>query len=114
MSKIFYDHLIVREEIIRELDKYEIDAVEREEIIQLADETLHHHTLDVILRKLPKEKHQKFLQRFHQNPGDESLLKKLKSEVAEIEKLISEEAKKVKKDILAEIQRSRKKWPQFW
>lgn len=108
MAKIFYDHLVVREEIIKELDKYEIDAVEREEIVRLSDETLHHHTLDVILRSLPKEKHSDFLHKFHQSPGDEGLLEYLKQEVEDIEKLISIEAKKVKKEILAEIKRSSK------
>ncbi len=109
MAKIFYDHLVVLEDIIVELDKYEIEAVEREELIQLADETLHHRILDVILTKLPKEKHQEFLIKFHQAPHDRGLLEYLKSEIADIEKLISEEAAKTKKELLAEIKHSEKK-----
>lgn len=109
MSKIFYDHLVIREEIIQELDKYVLTVEEREELIRLADETLHHQVLNVILSHLPKEKHPEFLTKFHRSPGDETILEYLKVETSvDIEKEIREEAERVKKEILAEIKRSNK------
>ena len=109
MQKIFYDHLVMREEIVEELGRYKIDAVELDELIQLANETLHHHVLDVILTHLPKEKHEEFLTKFHQAPHDEKLLEYLRVETGiDIEGKIKERAQIAKKELLAEIKRSRK------
>lgn len=109
MSKIFYDHLVVREEIIAELDKHKIAIEEREELVELIDENIHIRILDVILTSLPKEKHGHFLKKFHKAPHDPDLLEDLKKEVADIEERIVREAKKVKAELLAEILRARKK-----
>ncbi len=109
MSKIFYDHLVIREEVIAELDKHEVDSDSREELVRHIDAVLHHHVLDVILSHLPSEKHEKFLTAFHASPHDEKLLEYLKSEVEEdIEEKIKVEAEKVKKELLAEIKRAKK------
>ncbi len=108
MAKIFYDHLTITEEITVELDNYQIDKEEKEEIIQLMDENIHHRVLDVILKKLPKEKHNEFLKQFAASPQDLKLLDYLRQEIADIEELITQEAKLVKKELLAEIKRSLK------
>lgn len=108
MSKIFYDHLVVREEIVAELDKHKISIEEREELVQLVDENLHHHVLDTILSNLSKEKHEEFLVKFHNTPFDIGLLDYLKVEIDDIEEKIKEVAKKVKKELLSEIKRARK------
>lgn len=108
MNKIFYDHLIYREEVIAAIDKHKIAVEEREELVQLADETLHHHVLDVILSNLPQEKHEEFLVKFHNTPFDEKLLDYLKKEIADIEEKIATEAKKVKSELLAEIKRAKR------
>lgn len=106
--KIFYDHLTVFEEITIELDKYKFDRQEREEIVRLVDENMHHRVLDVILTHLPKERHQDFLTKFHSAPHDSNLLTYLKKEVENIEDLIISEAKKVKAEILREFRRAQK------
>ncbi|MGB6882108.1 MAG: hypothetical protein WBD86_02315, partial [Microgenomates group bacterium] len=65
MSKIFYDHLIVFEEV----DRYIKDTVEtheeRDELWQIVDEIVHHRVLGCVLDKLPKEHHEEFLGKFH-------------------------------------------------
>lgn len=106
--KIFYDHLVYREEISAELAGYELTVDEREEIERLADETLHHEVLNIILEKLPESKHKKFLSQFHKNPSDPQLLTELKAEIKDIEEEIQKVARKVKKEILAEIKRAKK------
>lgn len=107
-TKIFYDHLTIREEVTLELDKYQISSVEKEEIIQLVDENIHHRVLDVIFTHLPKDKHEIFLKKFHHAPHDSQLLDFLKTEVSNIEELISDEAKKVKQEILNELKRAKR------
>lgn len=110
MSKIFYDHLVGLKEISIELKGYSLQSEEYEELVKIADETLHHHVLNIILTHLPKEKHQFFLETFHTTPHDEKLLEFLKKEATpEIEKAIKKEAQKVKKEILSEIKRAGKK-----
>lgn len=99
MTKIFYDHLVLREEVTIELDKYNLAREEKEELIQLVDETLHHQILNTILTHLPKEKHREFLEKFHKAPHDESLLKYIK----DFEQEIVKEAQKIKRELLSEI-----------
>lgn len=106
MTKIFYDHLTVTHKIIAEIDRYKIDVVEREEIIQLIHENTHHRVLHVILDNLSKSKHEEFLTKFHKVPHDPQLLDYLKKEIENIETLISEEAKLVGKEILACVKKS--------
>ena len=106
MAKIFYDHLVVIDEVTTLLDS--LDTESRNEIISLIDQTLHHHILDTILTHLPKEHHETFLERFHKAPHDPELLVFLKEyAVVDIEKAISEKAKKVKKSLLSEIKKSK-------
>lgn len=110
MAKIFYDHLVGLEEISAELKGYHLQQEEYEELIRIADETLHHHVLNIILTRLPKEKHQLFLESFHTTPHEEKLLDFLKQEATpEIEAEIAGEAKKIKSEILSEIRRAKRK-----
>lgn len=109
-AKIFYDHLVAREEIIAVLDKHKLAVEEREELVALIDEHLHHHVLDTILTHLPRAKHKEFLEKFHKNPADEGLLVYLRESVeVDIEAEIASRAKKVKSELLSEISRARKK-----
>ncbi|MFZ5844850.1 MAG: hypothetical protein ACOY0S_00065 [Patescibacteria group bacterium] len=110
MSKIFYDHLIVFEEVIAELDRHPLNPQERQELIALIDETMHHHILDLILSHLPREHHETFLSRFHQAPHNPKLLVFLREVIAiDIEAAIRARAQEVKKQTLAAIHKSRKK-----
>lgn len=110
MAKIFYDHLTRYEEFVAELDRYEMAVEEREEIVQLADETIHLRVLDVILTHLPKEKHREFLEKFHGTPHDEKLLEYLSVTAGvDMGTKIKEAAEITKKELLAEVARSKKK-----
>ena len=110
MTKIFYDHLTVIEEVTSAFDKYSVPAEEREELEKLIDQTVHHEVLNTILTNLPKEKHEEFLTKFHAAPHDKELLEYLKKEIKiDIEKEISLQAKRIKKELLEEIKRAKKK-----
>ena len=104
MSKIFYDHLIVFEEV----DRYIKDTVEtheeRHELWQIVDEIVHHRVLGCVLDKLPKEHHEEFLGKFHEAPHDETLFDYLKEKIEEnIEELIKQEIGGLASEILQEI-----------
>lgn len=106
MTKIFYDHLVLIEELTVELEN--LDHESRREIVGLMDETLHHHVLDTILTHLPKEHHETFLNRFHRAPHDPQLLVFLKQYIViDIENEIRKKAKKVKKDLLSTVKKSK-------
>ncbi len=107
--KLFYDHLVFREEISKELRKYNLTVQEHIELVQISDETIHFEILDVIFSNLPKQKHKEFLDKMHQRPHDVKLIEDLKAEINDIEAKIEERAKKAKALILTEIKRSEKK-----
>jgi len=107
---IFYDHLTEMDKVVIELDGDSLEATEREELVNLIDETFHHHTLNLILSRLPEEHHEEFLSRFHKAPHDPELLSFLKQTISgDIEKLIRVEAERIRKGFLDDIQKSRKK-----
>lgn len=104
--KLFYDHLIIREEVHKELKKCNLLVEEHIEIMRLTDEAIHLEVLDVILASLPEEKHKEFLEEFHGAPHNEKLLEYLNPG---IESKIKERAKKVKEELFKEIKKSKKK-----
>jgi len=109
MAKIFYDHLVQIEEVLIELDNYDLDNKEKEEFISLIDQTLNEQLLNTILSNLPSELHETFLSQFHQAPFRPELMDFLKKESkVDIEKTIKDEATKIKKEILADIKKSQK------
>ena len=104
MAKIFYDHLIIIEEVIAVLDEHTIPIGKRAEFLKLIDQTLHNEILDVILSYVPKDKHETFLTRFHQAPHDPSLMSLLKEHTeVDIEKAILKRASTTKKKLLESI-----------
>ena len=109
MLKIFYDHLVIREDVITALDAFSLDPREKEELVRLVDSHLHHHILNVILNHLPKDKHPEFMNLFIKTPHDRKLLDYLKTHISiDIESQITTHAVKVKKEILEDIRKSRR------
>lgn len=112
MTKIFYDHLIKIEEVCDELNNCELNVEEKEEFITLIDETIDNKMIDAILDMLPEEYHKTFLTQFHQAPYDKALIKFLKEKVSgDIDEIIEAKAKEIKKELLAEIKKSKKPKP---
>lgn len=110
MAKIFYDHLISFAGVESTLKGYSLQKEEYDELVKIADETIHHRILNIILTKLPKEKHELFLESFYASPANKKLLDFLKKEAGpEVETEIGNEGKKVIKEIIAEINKSKRK-----
>ncbi len=109
MKKIFYDHLIVIEEINAIFDLHGIPPAEQKELIEIIDKTMHHEILGAILTHLPREHHEEFLIRFHSSPHDASLMTFLAERTSiDIEKEIFKAANAVKKKVIKEIEAAKK------
>ena len=109
MSKLFYDHLIVIEEVVAVLDEHKLSAKERAQILKLIDETLEHEILDAIFSYLPGEVHEEFLTKFHAAPHDPGLMQYLKDHaVVNIELAILDRVNKTKMKLLREIKKHTK------
>ena len=107
MSKVFYDHLVVIDDIVVELDRHEIPPADREQFLKNLDEVLHHHILDTVLLFLPREHHDHFLDRFAREPHHPNILDFLKEKTkVDIEHEIKQTVDYVKKKILKDIEDS--------
>lgn len=107
--KVFYSHLIILDDLLSELDAHEIEAGEKADMVMLIEQTMHHHTLNVILSHLPKSHHTTFLDKFEANPENEELMAMLKKEIeADVEVAIKNQVDRIKKEILLEIRRSKR------
>lgn len=108
MSKLFYDHLIVLEEVEIELGKFSMDKEEKQELEHLIEEMIHHRVMDRILTHLPRHHHAEFLDRFHKAPYDPELIAYLNERIEEsVEEHIQDEIGKLKKEILEDIKSSK-------
>jgi hypothetical protein len=101
MSKIFYDRLIVFEEVEAEIKKVAKTPEEKEELWKEVDEIIHHKLMGCVLEKLPRNYHHEFLEKFEKAPQDEGLFKFLTEKVGEdIENFLKIETEKLKTELL--------------
>ena len=101
MSIIFWDKLIVFEEVEAEIKKVARSSEEKEELWREVDEIIHHKLMGCVLEKLPKEHHHEFLEKFEKSPHDEGIFKFLTQKVGEdIEDFLKLETEKLKTELL--------------
>lgn len=91
MSKLFYDHLIVMEQVEIHINNHAQSKEEKEELWGLVDGIVRTRVMDIILTKLPKEHHTEFLEKLSLFPHDERLMDYLKEKVEDIEDEIKKE-----------------------
>ena len=109
MTKLFYDHLIIIEEIVEVLSRHKLSQKEQEEMLDLVDQTLHQEILATIMQHLPKDGHEAFLIHFHATPHDRKILDFLKEKSSiDIEKEILKTVDKVKKNVLKKIESAKR------
>lgn len=108
MSKLFFDQLVVLDDLDGEIKKVAKSKEEKEELWQLVDEMVHHRVLGCVLDALPRRHHDEFLERFHKAPHDESLMDYLREKVGEnIDELIRQEIGGLAFELLEEIRTRR-------
>lgn len=104
MSKIFFDHLIILEDVETEIKSIAESSEEKEELWKLVDDIVQHRIIISILDQLPIEYHEEFLNRFHESPHHEKHLHYLNDKIeGEIVDVITGEIKLLEKELLREI-----------
>lgn len=109
MSKIFYDHLLLLEDLWIEVEALPVSQDERRRIVETTEELFHYKVLTLILDYLPKVHHVEFLNRFHAAPYDPGHLKFLQEKIAvnlHLEILVL--ANNLKKEVKKELRKHRK------
>jgi hypothetical protein len=110
MSKIFYDHLIILEEVEVYIDRVAKTSEEKEELWRLIDEIIHHRVLTSILEKLPEEHHNHFLKKFFTKPFDDNLIPYLNEKINEdVEAFITSEIDSLSDELLQLVESKGKK-----
>lgn len=104
---VFYDHLINIHDLHIELDRYDLSTEERNELMKLADSTVHHEVFDLIMVELPEEHKVVFLERFATDPSDPALLDLVKTHIPGVEEKIKARSSKVKDDLTRELRKIR-------
>ena len=101
MSKVYYDHLLILDEIEEIVKKHAKSQEEKEELWNLIDEIVHHRALDFVLSKLDRVHHEEFIEIFHRCPHDEIVIFGYLKDKAhpDIENLMKKEFKKITDEI---------------
>lgn len=108
MSKLFFDHLLVLDDIEVVIKKNATSVEEREEWYALVDETITAKVLEKVLGKLPEEYHPDLLNKFAEYPYAEKRIlgfvaEKTGQDIKKVEDWLRDELKEVGRDILKEI-----------
>jgi hypothetical protein len=104
MSRLFYDNLIVLEELDHHIKHVAESPEEKEELWSIIDEIIHHRVMGCVLDKLSEEDHYEFLDKFHKAPHDEELFNYINMRIDEdIEESIEREIADINEELLGEI-----------
>lgn len=106
MAPLFFDHLIIKTEIIEYLEKTSEEENNKGKALQLVDDILYQGVINHILEKLDPTHHHTFLCQVHERPYDPELIGYLKENIGpSIEDDIRREANKIVKQILKDLGR---------
>jgi hypothetical protein len=108
MKKFFYHHLIEIDTIIIELEALDLTKEEKEELLMLAENNIHHRVIDVVLSELEDGDKKVFLALVLGGDHNE-IWKMLSFKVVDAEEKIKKAAKELKNKILEDIKEARSK-----
>lgn len=103
MSSVFYDYLIKLEEVEEKITSLGLPSLQKEELSQMIDQSLHYLVTTAILDHLPKEYHQAFLEKFHEMPFESTLINFLTEKIPNIELLVTSEIETFKETLLQDL-----------
>lgn len=105
MAPLFFDHLVIKTEIIELINGRQEQENQKGKALQLVDDILYQGIVDHILEKLHPEHHDTFLTEIHERPYDPELIEYLKKHIGpDIEDEIRRAANKMVKQILKDLQ----------
>lgn len=108
--KLFYDHLVMIDDVVSEIELLEVDVSTKEKAKKTVDEIINHHIFIHILNLLPSKHHEEFLKRFHKKPHDITHLNFIQRNIqVDIQSEIILLSQKVKRELKKEIKKHRKK-----
>lgn len=105
MKKLFFDHLLLIDDVTAVIDTHDLSPQQRQELIDLVDHTLQLEILSEILTHLPRKHHETFLGKLHQAPHDPEIMVFLQTHVMGIDQIIFKKAATVKKRIIRDLKR---------
>lgn len=100
---VFYDHLVNIHELHLEFDRVDIPVAERNELIKMADSTVHHEVFDLLMVEIPDEHRRFFLESFSTDPGNPQILDFLKRAIPGVEDKIKSRAEAVKNELASQM-----------
>lgn len=100
MAKLFYDHLVLIEEIWTEVDIITIPDHEKKQAKKMVDEYVQQKVITYILDILPMSLHEEFLQKVYATPHD---IKHLKFLEEKLDRDIQSDLVKLGADLKKEI-----------
>lgn len=102
---VFYDRLVNIHELHIEFDRLELPVPERNELIKIADSTIHHEVFDLIMIELPKEHKVYFLEIFSSDPADPKILDFLKEKIPGFEDKVKARATQIKEELAKHVRK---------
>jgi hypothetical protein len=105
MSKLFFDNIIVFEEVESAIKNAASSTEELNELRGLVDGIINHKVVEKVLDKLPKEHHEGFLTLFHKCPHDEVAVFEYINEKSgrDVREELENDLKSISSDILHEL-----------
>ena len=109
MSILFYDHLVNKNDIHKQLDNLELPEDNKNKFKIMVDEILHAGIVEFLLQKLHPHHHHNFLSQLERAPYDPELLTYLKQYADDkIEEGIEKESQRIINLVLKDIRSSLK------
>ncbi len=102
---VFYDHLINIHGLHIEFDKLDLSVPDRNELIRLADSSVHHEVFDLIMIELPEEHRQVFLELFSTDPGDPVIMTLVSRHIPSVEEKIKARVSKLVNEFTEEVRK---------
>jgi hypothetical protein len=104
MAPLFFDHLVIKTQIIELINQKQEPENQKGRALQLIDDILYQGIIDHILENLHPKHHETFLTEVHERPYDPELLTYLKKHVGpDIEDNIRSAANKIVKQIIKDL-----------
>ncbi|KKR44881.1 MAG: hypothetical protein UU51_C0004G0018 [Microgenomates group bacterium GW2011_GWC1_41_20] len=105
MSKLFFDNIIMFEEVDKAIKNVASSTEELNELRDIVDGIVNHKVVEKVLDKLPKEHHEGFLALFHKCPHDEVTIFEYINQKSgrDIREELENDLKSISSDILHEL-----------
>ena len=104
MAPLFFDHLVIKEEIIEIINNKPEPDNQKGKALQLIDDILYQGIVSHILEKLDPGHHETFLTQVHERPYDPELIAYLKKHIGpDIEDDIRAAGNKIVKKIIKDL-----------